>query len=247
MSFDVGSWVAALGVQVLAVLPGAPNVPGPPDEFCDASPSKVDAMLDAQASGIALGYRTRPATPDLGFYAASTACLSRCRKTRLEIASCMSNLNRFLDGNCQSASPADRDRVLGADISDREYVAEMKKMFGGEMMTIPKEILDAGAKYLGLGDFARAIERLGLKYISYGSSLLDAPRTSGSSRAARSRTTSTSGRRSPRPDRRTSRSSIRRTTDRRSARSIRRDGSTRSRRGARRGFRLIDSARSPTR
>ncbi len=170
MTFGVEGWVTALAVHVFAVLPGAASTPASNDEFCDASPSKVDGILEAQATSIALDYRLRPATPDLGFYAASTACLSRCRKTRPEIAGCLTNLNRFLDGNCQTT---DRDRVLGTDLSDRDYIAAAKKVFGGEMMSVPQEILDAATKYLGLGDFSRAMDRLGYKHISYGSSLLD--------------------------------------------------------------------------
>jgi hypothetical protein len=171
VTFGLGGWGVALGVHVLALLPNAPSVPAAQDELCDASPAKVDAILDVQASAIAKTYRDAPARPDLGYYIASTACLSRCRKSRPEIASCLQNLNAFLDGNCQSIGAS--DRRLGADIPDRDYVIEGKKLFDGEMLSIPQEILDASSKYLGLTDFAKAIDRTGLKYVSYGSSLLD--------------------------------------------------------------------------
>jgi hypothetical protein len=41
------------------------------------------------------------------------------------------------------------------------------------MMRVPKDILDASRKFLGLVDFGKAIDKLVYRYVSYGSSLLD--------------------------------------------------------------------------
>jgi len=165
VSIALGLWLAVSTVP-FALLPGGAN-----DDLCDATPQKVDAIVDTQVSAIARDYRSRPARPDLGFYTSSALCASRCRKARPELAQCLARVNRYLDANCGAYGQS--DRVLGMDVPDSEYIAEAKKMFGGEMMAVPKDILDASRKFLGLVDFAKAIDKLGYRYVSYGSSLLD--------------------------------------------------------------------------
>lgn len=132
--------------------PAARRTPGP-----DARPAFSERAI-ASAVQQVVGDWSRPTSGNPWYVKNDALCRWRCP----EGAICPENLLNLIAVACRR-----EDARLGLDGPDRDYFWDHGKRFGGAMMRIPEDLIQASLAYPVVSDFKVALDRLGYRYVEF--------------------------------------------------------------------------------
>jgi hypothetical protein len=143
------------------VVAGPPAQPWRPSPRREPGPgARVAFSEQAIASAVrqVVADWARPTSGNPWFVKNVALCRWRCP----EGAICPENLLNMLAAACRR-----EDGRLGLDAPDRDYFWDHGKRFGGAMMRIPEDLIQASLTYPVVSDFKVALDRLGYRYVEF--------------------------------------------------------------------------------
>lgn len=132
--------------------PASRRTPGP-----DARPAFSERAI-ASAVQQVVGDWSRPTSGNPWYVKNEALCRWRCP----EGAICPENLLNLIAVACRR-----EDARLGLDGPDRDYFWDHGKRFGGAMMRIPEDLIQASLAHPVVNDFKVALDRLGYRYVEF--------------------------------------------------------------------------------